>query len=300
MPGTRPQLVVRFAPRRDGVRIDHRRKVSNIDFKKAAFPAGVAALLGVAALMTGIGRASPSSVGASPSSFELVMNGFHTAAEPRETFSLGFRHEGPFAASAPFCSSGYAVDLELLPGTALRQFTCSDGSGIITARKFLVRADALFAHEEDVWAIVEGTGRYSTLRGKGTSVSDVVSGNPADHITTKFREIFQGVVDFDVTPPEVSISRASAKRLRRPKRAFSIRVAFSARDGDEANPVSYVMTVSGPGVFVLRSGRITSRTVSTAFRVRPRKRVRRLQLVVVASDPVGNETRVARQLRLPS
>lgn len=261
-------------------------------FRKAAFLVGVAALLSGAVLVAGTGRASPSS-------FELVMNGFHSAAEPRETFSLGFRHEGPFTASAPFCSSGYAVDLRLVPPMTRRQFTCSDGSGTITAEKFVRRADVLFTHEEDVWAIVEGTGRYSTLRGKGTSVTELVSGDPADHIKTTFREIWHGVIDFDVTPPEVSISRASVQRLRRPKGSYSIRVAFSARDGSEGNAVSYAITVSGFGVFLRRSGTITAGTVSTTFRVRPAKRVRRLQLVVVASDPVGNETRIARQLTLP-
>jgi hypothetical protein len=261
-------------------------------FRKVALPAGVATLLGVAVLVTGIGRASPSS-------FELVMNGFHTAAGPPEKFSFGFRHEGPFAASAPFCSSGYAVDLEYLaqPVTGLRRFACSDGSGSITARKFVLSANAQFTHEEGVWAIVEGTGPYSTLRGKGTYVNDFVSGNPADHITTTFRETWRGVIDFDVRPPDVSISQASAKRLRRPKGAYSIRIAFSARDGSEGNMVSYSISVSGYPVY--RSGR-TSGTVSTTFRVRPSPRVRRLRLVVVASDPVGNETRVTRQLRLPA
>ena len=264
-----------------------------MDFRKVALPAGVATLLGVAALVTGIGRASPSS-------FELVLNGFHSAAEPRERFSLGFRHEGLFTASAPFCSSGYAVDLEFMPPFALRRFTCGNGSGSITARKVVVRADAQFTHEEGVWAIVEGTGSYSTLRGKGTSVNDFVSGDPADHITTTFGESWLGVIDFDVTPPEVRISQASATRLRRPKGAYNIRVAFSARDGSAGNAVSYAMTVSAPRVFVRRTGTTTSGTVSTTFRVRPDKRARRLRLVVVASDPVGHETRVARQLRLPA
>jgi hypothetical protein len=260
-------------------------------FRKVAFSVGVAALLSGATVATEIARASPSS-------FELVMNGFHSAAEPRETFSFGFRHEGPFAASAPFCSSGYAVDLKLVQILARRQFTCSDGSGSITAEKFVRRADALFTHEEDVWAIVEGTGRYSTLRGKGTAVSDVVSGDPADHITTTFREIWRGVIDFDVTPPEVNSFRASTERLPRPKGTYSIRVAFAARDGSEGNAVSYAITASGFGVFLRRSGTITAGTVSTTFRVRAAKRVRRLQLLVVASDPVGNETRIARQLTL--
>jgi hypothetical protein len=263
-----------------------------MDFRKVAFPAGVAALLGIAALVTEIGRASPSS-------FELVMNGFHSAADPREKFSFGFRHEGPFAASAPFCSSGYAVDLEYVgpPVTGLRRFTCNDGSGSITARKVVVGTNLQFTHEEGVWAIVEGTGPYSTLRGKGTLVNDFVSGDPADHITTTFRETWLGVIDFDVTPPDISISQASAKRLRRPAGAYSIQIVLSARDGSEGNAVSYVITVTG-SVWVSRSGQTTSGTVSTTLRVRPSARVRRLQLVVVASDPVGNETRVARQLRL--
>jgi hypothetical protein len=157
-----------------------------MDFRRIALPAGVAALLGVAALVTGIGRASPSS-------FALDMNGFHSAAEPPETFTFGFRHEGPFTASASFCSSGYGVDLKLVPYMALRQFTCSDGSGTITAQKLVVQSDALYTHEEDVWSIVEGTGRYSTLRGKGTAVSDVVSGDPAKH-TSRRRSAKSGAV----------------------------------------------------------------------------------------------------------
>jgi hypothetical protein len=179
----------------------------------------------------------------------------------------------------------------------LRQFSCTDGSGSITARKFVLRADAQFTHEEGAWAIIEGTGRYSRLRGKGTAVLDTVSGDPANHITTRFNETWLGVIDFDVARPDVRISQASAKRLQRPTGAYSIQVAFTARD---RNQVSYVLTVSGSGVFVLRKGTTTSGTVSTTFRIRPRKGVRTLRLTVVVSDPVGNETKVIRQLRLPA
>ncbi len=237
-------------------------------------------------------------VPASATSFELVMNGFHSAAGPRERFSLGFRHEGPFTATAPFCSSGYAVDLQFVPPIELRQFTCSDGSGSITARKTINRADPLFTHEEGVWTIVAGAGRYATLRGKGTSVNDFVSGDPADHVTTTYREVWQGVIDFDVTRPDVRITQARATRLESPKSAYRIRVVFTARDGEKGNPLSYAMTLSGPRVFVRRSATTTSATVSTAFRVRPKQGARRLQLVLVVSDSVGHEARVARQLRL--
>jgi hypothetical protein len=264
-------------------------------FRKVAFTAGLAPVLVVAALVTAIGRASPSS-------FTLVMeNGFHTAAGPPDKFPLGFRHEGPFAASSPVCPSGYAVDLAVQPPMELRYFTCSDGSGSITARKVILRADAQFTHEEGAWAIVAGTGRYSTLRGKGTAVLDTVTGNPADHITTRFNETWIGVVDFDVTRPVVRISQASAKRLQRPMGIYSVRVVFSARDGSDANAVSYDLTMSGgPSVFAHRSGTTTSGTVSITFRIRPHKDVRRLRLTVVASDPVGNETKVIRQVRLPA
>ena len=264
-----------------------------MDVRKVALVAGVAALVGIAALAAGTGRASPSS-------FELVVkNGIHTAAGPSERFSLGFRHEGAFTASAPFCSSGYAVDLALQPPTELRQFTCADGSGSITARKVIMRADAQFTHEEAVWAIVEGTSRYSMLRGKGTAVLDTVSGDPANHITTSFDETWNGVIDFDVTRPTVTISQSSAKRLQRPKGAYVLRIAFSARDGSAGNAVAYAMTVSGGGAFVRRSATTTTGAVSIMFRMRPEKGTRRLRLTLVASDPVGNETRVVRRLRLP-
>jgi hypothetical protein len=271
-------------------RIGHRPRGGRVGSSKFAVSA-VAALLGTAALVTGIGRASPSS-------FELVMDGFHSAAGPPERFSFGFRHEGPFVSSAPFCSSGYAVDLELLSGTALRQLECAGGSASITVRKLVLQANSQFTHEEGTWTIVDGTGAYSNLRGKGTYVSDFVSGNPADHITTRFRETWRGVIDFDVTAPEVRILRASARRLRRPKGAYSIRIAFSARDGSDGNAVSYVVSVIGYPAY--RSGTTTSGNVSTTLRIRPSARVRRLRLVVAASDPVGNQTRLARQLQLPA
>jgi hypothetical protein len=264
-----------------------------MDVRKVALLAGVAALLGIAALATGIGRASPSS-------FELVMKGgVHTAAEPRDKFALGFRHEGPFTATAPFCASGFAIDLALQPPTELRQFTCTDGSGSITARKVIMRADAQFTHEEAVWAIVDGTSRYSMLRGKGTAVLDTVSGDPANHITTSFDETWVGVIDFDVTRPTVSISQAKATRLQRPKGAYVVRMAFSAQDGAAGNAVSYTMVASGGGAFARRSATTTAETVSITFRVRPEKGTRRLRLTLAASDPVGNETSVVRQLRLP-
>jgi hypothetical protein len=251
----------------------------------------VIALVTGGALVTGSGRASPSA-------FELVMNdGFHTLAEPADRFTLGFRHEGPFTSSAPFCASGYAVDVTLVPPIEERQFTCGDGSGTITARKTIVQADALFTHEEGTWSIVEGTGHYTILRGRGTSVLDTVSGDPVQHLTTRYNERWSGVIDFDATRPVLSISQASGRRLTRPAGAYNIRIAFTSRD---QSSVSYDLTLSGSGVFVHRAGPAASGKVSMAFRVRPRKSARTLRLTLSVQDPVGNETKTVRRLRLSS
>lgn len=257
--------------------------------------AASAALVGVGTLVTG--------ARAAPSSFELVIDGFRSPAAPIEAFFAGFRNEGPFTASASFCSSGYAVDLEWLGplgsvhGT--RQFTCSDGSGSVTARQQVLRTDLVTFLEGD-WQIAEGTGRYATLRGKGTFAT-ALSGNPIDPATRTFRETWRGVVDFDDTPPTVAISRASAERLRRPAGAYRIRIGISARDGSAANAVSYRIAVrSGGRELASKSGETTSGTASTVFRVRPNKNLRSLRLVIVASDPLGNERTVTRSLRLPA
>jgi hypothetical protein len=106
----------------------------------------------------------------------------------------------------------------LVPSTALRRLACSDGSGGITVRKTVERADALFTHEEGVWLIVDGEGRYAMLRGRGVTVSDIASGDPADHITTTYHEVWRGAIDFDAARPAVRISRASATRLGAPRR----------------------------------------------------------------------------------
>jgi len=44
---------------------------------------------------------------AAPTQFTLTLDGSHV---PDSGFPAGLRHEGPFTASAPFCSKGRAVD----------------------------------------------------------------------------------------------------------------------------------------------------------------------------------------------
>ena len=118
---------------------------------------------------------------------------------------------------------GYAVDVLLVPPVEDREFTCADGSGTVVARKNVTRANALFTHEEGVWSIVKGTGRYVELRGKGTSVVDTTSGDPVNHPETRFDEAWTGIVDFDVSRPSLRISKATARHLQRPPRTYVIR-----------------------------------------------------------------------------
>jgi len=260
-------------------------------------------LLGVLVVGVGGGTLLTGGAGAAPSSFEVVIEGFRSPAAPIEKFFAGFKNEGPFGASVPFCSSGYAVDLEWLGPLGavhgLRQFTCTDGSGGVTARQRVLRTDLATFLEGD-WKVVEGTGRYATLRGKGTFAT-ALGGDPLDPTTRTFRETWRGLIDFDNLPPTIAVSRASAERLGRPKGAYRIRVVLSTRDATEGNAVTYRISVrSVSSELASRSGETTSGTASTTFRVRPKKNTRSVRLVIVASDPLGNERTITRRLNLPS
>ena len=239
---------------------------------------------------------------AAPSPFEVVIDGFRSPATPVEKFFTGFRNEGPFSASLPFCPSGYAVDLEWLGPLGLvhgtRQFSCSDGSGSITARQRVLQTD-LNTYLKGDWKIVEGTGPYAKLRGKGTFAT-VMSGD--DFATRRFRETWSGLVDFDDTPPTVAITTTRTQKLRRPAGAYSIRVILSARDEKAETAIAYRIGIrSGDREAASRSGETMSGTASATLRVRLWKNERRtLRLVIVGSDALGNEHVVSRMLRLPS
>ena len=260
-------------------------------------------LAAIALIALSLGTHAPAApdVRAVPGPFEIVIDGFRSPATPVEKFFSGFRNEGPFSASNPFCSGGYAVDLEWLGPLGLvhgtRQFSCTDGSGSITARQRVLETD-LNTYLKGDWRIVAGTGPYAKLRGKGTFAT-VMGGD--DFATRTFRETWNGVVDFDDTPPTVAVTTVKAQKLRRPAGAYSIRVAFSARDENAETAVAYKVSIhSGDRVAASRSGE-TSATASATLRVRLWKSERRtLRLVVVGSDAVGNEHIVSRLLRVPS
>jgi hypothetical protein len=234
----------------------------------------------------------------SPSSFELVFDGRHEAAGDSP---IGFWHAGRFTATGAFCSAGSAMTLEVRGTTPAdaegkRLLTCADGSGSATALVVSLESEH---GGTGAWRIISGTGAHAKLRGRGTFRSTRTGGDPADLESITFRSTWTGVADRDDTPPEIAVSRVSVAKLNRPSRSYVLGIAFSAREAP-GNAVRYLIDVRGRGRFLAsRVGEMASGKMSAAIRVRPAKNVRRLRLEITASDPLGNESRVSRDLTLP-
>ena len=235
---------------------------------------------------------------AAPSSFELVFDGEHEAAGDSP---IGFWHVGRFTAAGAFCSAGSATTLEVRGNTpaeteAKRLLTCADGSGSATALVVSVESEH---GGTGAWRIISGTGAHAKLRGRGTFRSTRTGGDPADFESITFRSIWTGVADRDDTPPDIAVSRASVAKLSRPSGSYVLGIAFSAQEAP-GNAVRYLIDVRGRGRFLAsRAGETASGKVSAAIRVRPAKNMRRLHLEITASDPLGNESKVSRDLVLP-
>jgi hypothetical protein len=233
------------------------------------------------------------------SPFELVTVDHYEGVE----FDAWFRG-GTFTAGAPFCESG-ATDLESEPWFAeavRRRYTCADGSGSLVLAERVVSSLPYVGGE---WTIVEGSGRYAGLRGKGDYLSEQLSDQPG----LVYRTSMRGFADYDSVAPSVAITSARATKLSPRAGTYTIRVALSLRDDVEGNPVRYSVGVTeGPqhprdrGHLLLdvKDGSTTSGSVSMRLHVWPSsKRVRSLQLQVSGSDPVGNEVTLVRSLELP-
>jgi len=248
---------------------------------------GVLATIAAATLAT-TGAAADGASRASVS-FRLVFDGMHTAA---------LMHEGPFTTSAAFCAAGHAADLRIEADTetAVRRFSCSGSSDEFTARVKPVPAEH---GGNGSWQIVDGAGALTNLRGKGTWTSVRLSGTDGDPRTITYRSTWQGVVDFDASAPAISVSKSSAKKLRRPKGAFQLSFAL-AFDEAAGNVVSYELTVIDPrtALRVTRFGDTSTGRATAALRVRPTKRTRILRVVVEATDPFGNTAQLATTRRI--
>ncbi len=261
-------------------------------WKAPVFVLTAAVIVPLATGAVGAGRT------AGPSAFELVFDGRHEVADEAP---LGFWHAGRFTASGAFCAAGSATTLEVrgnTPGDAegKRLLTCADGSGSATA--LVLPMDSEHGGTGS-WRIVSGTGAYARLRGRGTFRGVRTGGDPYDHRSITFRSTWTGVVDRDDTAPEIGVSRASVAKLRRPAGSYVLAIAFTAQEAP-GNAVQYLIDVSGRGRFLAsRVGETVSGKASASIRVRPAKTVRRLHVEITASDPLGNERTVSRELRLP-
>lgn len=238
-------------------------------------------------LVTDAGRALLGTTSATPVSirFELVLDG------------AGRSSTGSFHSAAPFCTGGRVVDLGRgVSGRwigGLRRFTCSDGSGGVTVRTWLMGMDEDSRLEDGAWKIVAGTGAYSTLRGVGAYASVVVD---AEGGTTS-RETWAGDAGFDAVAPRVQISAISTTRTTRGWHV--VRVAFSARDREHSASIDFLVSASNRFLLAARSGTTASDAASVVLRVRPGSGGRAIRVKIEASDRVGNATTVVRTLTLP-
>jgi hypothetical protein len=225
----------------------------------------------------------------SPAAFSLVFDGKHTPT---------LLHEGPFTASASFCLSGYATDVSVESDveTAVRSFKCAGSADEFTARVKPLPGEH---GGSGSWQIVAGSGSLTDLRGKGTWSSVRLSGATDDPEAITFRSTWQGVTDFDASPPTIVISKSSARKLRRPKGAYLLRIVLSFTDAP-GNTVLYELAVIDPrtSLQVVKSGETRTGIASVSLRVRPTRRTRVLRLKIEAGDPVGNASEFARVLRI--
>ena len=219
----------------------------------------------------------PFPAGATPTAVTLHLDGFHAV-------DVDY-HQGTFTAPPPLCSSGHWLG----NGRNGRVFTCADGSGTFTAT-FNGELEHT-AGATGPWAITDGTGSYTTLRGQGTGKVDSSTG---DTPPVYFSDTWTGVVDFDATAPSGSVT-LNVTRLRGHR--WRVRARLVARDNVEGNAVSYRATASAGSYFASRSGTVSTGRRSLAFVFRAR-RGRRFGIEFTLSDPVGNTSTIRRTARL--
>ena len=233
----------------------------------------------------------------SPIWFELAFEGAGVPARAGTVLATGSRPQGSFRSGAPYCAAGSVLELRRGPSgrwaTSDRRFTCSDGSGTLTARTWLMGMDESYAAEEGSWRIVAGTGAYATLRGMGT-YTKIVGGDGSGGTA---REVWAGDVAFDAVAPQVEISTISVGRPTRDA-VYLVRIAFTARDTGRQS-VDVLVSARNRFLLAARSGRSVSGTASVALRLRPGDGGRKIRLKIEATDRVGNTTTAFATVVLP-
>lgn len=254
--------------------------------------------------MAGVGAVSALAASSVAATFELTIDGRHEPVPVSADYPFGGRHTGRFTSKPPFCLSGSLVDLQVVapsgvPVSNKRLFTCDDGTGTLT----ISIGNPIAEHGPPfraTWSILDGNGSYAGLRGTGAYRGEFVGGDPSDFLSIVFRSALDGFVDRDSVPPAIAISSARAIKLRRPSGAYAVRIALSLRDDVDGNAVSYTVTATGGGTELAREFGRASGSISLAFRVRPAAtKVRSVRIEITGTDPVGNEAKLGRTLKLP-
>jgi hypothetical protein len=228
-----------------------------------------------------------------PKPFELVFNGetgWDESGVPRTV--------GAFTSKAPFCESGSTVDVDI----DVRRFACADGSGSITLEALFTGNPLANFLDEGEWSILEGSGQYASLRGRGTFREEILSEDFSAFSFT-FRSTFQGVVAEDAVAPTIALASTQASKIKGTKSIYTIPVALDVRDNVEDNPVAYtviVMRESGVGPWLAWKSGEAIGGISFELRIRrPNGRVRAVLIRTTAVDPVGNESSLDTRVKLP-
>ncbi|MGH3077088.1 MAG: hypothetical protein ACRDPZ_02775, partial [Gaiellaceae bacterium] len=182
---------------------------------------------------TGASTALAAPAGASP----FALTAEYRTGEPWWEYP-DHPHEGTFAARAPFCRSGTAVVLTASRPETRHRFTCDDGSGSLVVS---IAESPFGQFDTTSWRILEGTGRYASLRGKGSSRTEILD-DPDGTVT--FWNTLEGVAAEDAIAPAIGFSSVKVAKLPRPAGAYSLKLAIDLRDDVEANPVSYLLRVT--------------------------------------------------------
>jgi hypothetical protein len=150
------------------------------------------------------------------------------------------------------------------------------------------------------WKIISGTGKYATLRGNDTYTGEIIGGDPSDPISVIYRTTWTGMVEFDATPPVVGVA-ATATRLKQPAGAYSVRISLVVRNEEPGSRIAYRVVVRAGSFFVpggSKRGATTSGRAVLTLRVKPPRSARTVQVIVKASDPIGNESTTTGLLKL--
>ena len=257
------------------------------------------ALTLVMAGMIGLGAATAPAAPAartSTSAFELT-------AEATQHYTFVFSPQGgTFRSRAPFCETG-KFDPGVFPGITTWRFTCDDGTGSLAV-------SFPDPWPNRTWRVVVGTGLYAGLRGKGSLREESL---PCERCDEKsgwpWRGTLQGVFDDreDAVAPSVAFTSATVKKLRRPVRAYAVKLRLALRDDVPDNPVSYTVRAcaytvdacAGRLELARSFGTATTGAVSLTLRIRRPVASHNVQLQVTAEDPGGNTVSISRAVWLP-